>query len=419
MQKMKLNTGPRSPKLPEPSAMHFVVIAMITLASVLSITSIPPAFPEIAKYFAVDEARIGILMGVYTLPGIFLTPLYGYFADKYSRKAVLFPALIVYASFGIACAFAESFEILVLFRLIQGIGSAPLGALNISLLGDIYRGDRLAKNTGLNSMILSIGTATFPLVGGLLARESWELPFLLAAFGFVVAVFYLGYFKNIKQKPENIRPSELLASLFNRNRQSLEYPVSRQFRKIALFNMLTFFLLIGALFTYIPDYLNGQFGFDPAERGKFLFAMSISAAVSAGLLKQFIGKIGHANLIKIQFAVFAVVFFLMPLADVTGAYLLIILFGLGYGINMPSMQLWVLKIATNRKRAIFTALHRAVSQIGQTIGPIIVGFLLAEFTAKGDFTLAFNIGAAISVASLILAFIVLRDIHIENQQIHS
>lgn len=399
----------------EPKGMHFAVIAMITLASVLSITSIGPVLPLIAKHFSIQADEIGILMGIYTVPGIFLTPIYGYLADRYSRKAVLIPALLIYASFGVACFFAPSFGWLVAFRFIQGVGSAPLGALNISLLGDIYSGDRLAKNTGLNAMVLSIGTATFPLIGGALGQEGWNVPFLLSIFGYLVLVLYLGYFKNSWQKSQSVKPGELLSSLFNFDRSKDEFATSREFRKISIFNLLTFFLILGAMFTYLPQHLKNLFGLEPLQAGLYLSLMSFAAAFSAFFFKKLLPSIGHKNFIRIQFAVFTFVFLLMPYMGLAGIAVMLVVFGLSFGINTPNMQLWVLKISGDRKRAIYTSLHRSVTQLGLSLGPAVIGKLITVLSGSDaasagteNINYAYYIGAAVAGGSLLLSFALLN-----------
>jgi MFS family permease len=400
----------------EPQKMHFVVIAMITLASVLSITSIGPVLPLIREFYQIRQEDVGILMSIYTVPGIFLTPIYGYFADRFSRKAVLIPALLIYATFGIACAFAPSFGWLVFFRFVQGVGSAPLGALNISLLGDVYSGDRLAKNTGLNGMILSIGTATFPLIGGSLGQQGWNLPFMLSIFGYLVLVLYLGYFKNDWKQTSSVRPSELITTLFKFDKSDLEYESSREFRKISLFNMLSFFLILGAMFTYLPQYLKNVFELEALQAGLFLSLMSFAAAASAFMFRRLLPVFGHLNLLRIQFAAFTIVFLLMPYMGLGGIIALLILFGFSFGINTPNMQFWVLKLSGNRKRAIYTSLHRSVTQLGLSLGPAVVGILITFFSidamasagGRENIIYAYNIGAAVSAVSLILSLIILK-----------
>ena len=123
---------------------NLYVIFGITLVSVMGVSSIAPALPSIARTLSVTNDQIGLLITFYTLPGIILTPILGIIADRYGRKRVLIPSLFFFGIAGTACAFATSFEQLLLFRALQGMGSDSLGALNLTLIGDLYSG----KNNG-------------------------------------------------------------------------------------------------------------------------------------------------------------------------------------------------------------------------------------------------------------------------------
>src|SRR3712207_7363843 len=69
-----------------------------------------------------------------------MTPLLGVLSDRYGRKKILVPALILFGLAGGACAFARSFELLLALRFFQGMGAAALGTLNVTVIGDIYEG---------------------------------------------------------------------------------------------------------------------------------------------------------------------------------------------------------------------------------------------------------------------------------------
>jgi len=146
--------------------LNLQIIFAITLMAVLGVSSISPAFTSVSQRFNISETSVGLLITVFTLPGVFLTPVFGVLADRWGRKKVLVPSLFLFAIAGGACAFAPNFNILLLFRFFQGIGAASLGSLNQTLIGDIYTGKERAAAMGYNASVLSIGTASYPVLGG-------------------------------------------------------------------------------------------------------------------------------------------------------------------------------------------------------------------------------------------------------------
>jgi ACDE family multidrug resistance protein len=117
----------------------------------------------------VSSGQVGLLITIFTLPGIVMTPVLGVLSDRYGRKKILVPALLLFGLAGGACAFASSFDILLALRFFQGMGAAALGTLNVTVIGDIYEDRERASALGYNSSVLSVETASYPAIGGLLA----------------------------------------------------------------------------------------------------------------------------------------------------------------------------------------------------------------------------------------------------------
>jgi MFS family permease len=64
----------------------------VTLMAVLGVSSVTPAFPRIVQELGVSSGQVGLLITVFTLPGIVLTPVLGVLSDRHGRKKILVPA---------------------------------------------------------------------------------------------------------------------------------------------------------------------------------------------------------------------------------------------------------------------------------------------------------------------------------------
>ena len=166
------------------------IVFGVTLMAVLGVASITPAFPRIIQELGVSSLGIGLLISVFTFPGVILTPILGVFADRYGRKRILVPSIFLFGIAGGACALARDFNILLILRFFQGVGAASLGSLNVTIIGDLYSGRERATAMGYNASVLSVGTAAYPAIGGALAMVAWYYPFVLPLLalplGFVV-----------------------------------------------------------------------------------------------------------------------------------------------------------------------------------------------------------------------------------------
>ena len=67
------------------------LVFLITMISIMGVNIITPAFPSVVRAFGIVPQEVGLLVTVFTLPGIFLTPVYGILADRYGRKKIVDP----------------------------------------------------------------------------------------------------------------------------------------------------------------------------------------------------------------------------------------------------------------------------------------------------------------------------------------
>lgn len=357
---------------------NVIVIFGITLFAVMGISSITPAFPGIIQYFGILPQQVGWLIAAFTLPGIFLTPVTGILADRFGRKLVLVPALFLFGIAGFLCSFTRDFHSLLVFLFIEGIGASGLSSLNITLIGDLFSGEKRAALMGYNASILSIGTAAYPALGGFIAVFGWQyifyLPLLAIPFGFFV-LFGLN-------NPEP-KDHQGIGEYFRRIWKSIN---QRSVWGLFLVNMLVFVLLYGAYLTYFPLMLSERLKASSAQIGLMMSVMSlVTAATSSQLVT--INKKFQSKTLLLSGTVF---YFLSMLSllysqswiQVVGS---VVLFGLGHGLLIPSIQNLLVGFASIKERAAFMSVNSMVLRIGQTIGPLLIGVFYATGSLKGSF----------------------------------
>jgi MFS family permease len=346
------------------------IIFGVTLLAVLGVSSVAPVFPTVARELDVAPEAVGLLITVFTMPGIILTPVFGILADRFGRKRVLVPALLLFSLAGSSCSLARDFEILLLLRFFQGVGAASLGSLNATLIGDLFSGRRRTEAMGYNASILSVGTAIYPSLGGGLAALGWYVPFALPIVGLAVAVAVLFRLESVPLDP----PGGLGTYL----RDALIGMKNKKVLGLYLVSVMTFIVLYGAYMTFIPLHLSDRFGSTAFAIGLIMSVGSLSTAATASNLRLFTRHLTSERLITYAFALYAVSFLTIPFLP--GHWLValpVALFGVAQGMNYPVVMSLLAGLAPMDHRAIFMSANGMVLRVGQTLGPLVMAGVFA------------------------------------------
>ena len=358
---------------------NLLIIFSVTLMAVAGVASITPAFPLIIDKLNISTKSIGLLITVFTFPGILLTPVLGIMADRYGRKRILVPSLFLFGFAGFSCFFARDFNVLLGLRFIQGIGAAALGALNTTIIGDLYSGHRRAQVMGYNASILQIGVAAYPSIGGSLAVLGWYYPFLIPLLAVPVGLFVLFHLKN--PEPKNVQKfSDYLKDAWESIKRI-------QVITIFITGVSAFIVIFGAYLTYFPILLVKYHGVTTFETGLIMSCFSFSTAATSLQLGKISKKYPVEKLLKISFIIGFICMPLIPLASEIWMILVLVMFmGCAQGISIPAMMTILAGLAPMETRAVFMSLNGSIIRTGQTIGPLLMGFIFSMFGLNAVFT---------------------------------
>ncbi|HMB99111.1 MAG TPA: MFS transporter [Balneolaceae bacterium] len=377
------------------SDVNLYIIFGVTLTSVMGVSSIAPAFPTIARSLDVTSAQIGLLITFFTLPGIIFTPIFGILADRYNRKVILVPSLFLFGIAGTACAFATSFDQLLLFRAFQGVGSAALGVLNLTLIGDLYSGNRRASVMGYNGSVLSIGTAMYPAIGGALAVLGWHYPFFLTLLAIPVGLFALFFLNQESEKNGlgiNLYLNEIKSAL-----------MSKMVLGLFIGMFLTFIILYGGYITFFTILLDEKFEKSSLAIGIILSGSSLVTAITSAQLGKLTKRFSEKNLIAAAAILYTIIFLMIPMIDNIWYFILpISLFGVAQGMNIPSILNLLTGYAPKEFRAAFLSVNWMVMRVGQALGPYVLGLVYLHISLEGTFYVTAIAGALFVLNSLTL-----------------
>ena len=182
--------------------LEFVAL-MASLMSIvaLSIDALLPALPEISSALGVTDPNDNQLLITMIFLGLgFGQLLFGPLSDSFGRKPIVFIGFIVFIIASVICITTKDFEIMIIGRVLQGVGLSSPRSLALSMIRDSYSGDYMAKIISIVVMFFILIPVVAPTLGQLLISFfDWKSIFYFNLFIGVLIMFWFW-----KRQPETL-----------------------------------------------------------------------------------------------------------------------------------------------------------------------------------------------------------------------
>ncbi len=200
----------RTPDLPRDSAKSWdsrriLIGLMVPMGmTVLNMSMFSVALPFIRDSFAIQPDLVAWLVTAYTLPFVMFMPLYGRLSDGLGKRRLFTIGITVFLVGTLTCLAATDLRVLILGRVIQGIGTAGVNPLCIAIISELFPDSQRGRALGTWS---STGPATSmigPFLGGFLVDHwGWHTIFFLGLLAAVVAMYVVrGRVPALAPKPQ-------------------------------------------------------------------------------------------------------------------------------------------------------------------------------------------------------------------------
>ncbi len=361
----------------------------------MGVSSILPVLPAMAQALNISEAYLGIFVYSFTLPGIFLAPIGGILADRFGRKVVLIPCLILFSIGGFFASLTTSIELFVFWRILQGCGAACLGVLYTTIVGDIYRDDKTRLMVmGKAATALSFGAAIFPALGGILGEIGWQWSLRLSLLALPVAA--LGYFTQVPTIKQN-------STIQAYAKEMKGYILQKNTLFHFSLTLCAFCILYGPMITYFPLFTSTNYSASPVQIGMLFAISSLGTAIATVFLAP-LSRLLHARLT----VCLGVCFFILSMTCLLfwskefSIWLLtipVLFYGLGQGLSYPTIMSSLTTLAPCSGRGILMAVNGTVLRFAQSLAPLLCGYLFLW----GTFSAVFSFGVIMGICMIFLA----------------
>ena len=360
-------------------SLQILVLATVPFIMVLGNSMLIPLLPIFEKTLHISATRSGLFVTVFSLAAGLVIPVAGLASDRAGRKIIMAPALVVYGLGGIISGLAavllreRAYAVMLVGRVIQGIGAGGTYQLAMALVGDIFQSSERARSLGILESANALGKLVSPVAGAALGLITWFTPFFVYA-GLAIpagaAVWWV-----VKEPAQQKNPPDLskyfgdFARIFRKHAGALV--------AIFLAGATVLWALFGVL-SYYSDLLESPYGIVGIKKGLVLAVPVLVLAV----LSYFVGVAQQNHLARYSRAALMTGLGMVAAAMAMGTMLrgiwafsaLVVLLAAGTGLVLPALNLLATSMAPVDERGLLTCLYGTVRFFGVAIGPPMFGW---------------------------------------------
>jgi EmrB/QacA subfamily drug resistance transporter len=403
----------------------FALIAGMFLAA-LEATAVATAMPTAVAELG-GVSRYSWAFSAYLLTSTTMVPLFGKLADLHGRLRIYLISMVIFLVGSALCGAAGTFEQLVLFRALQGIGAGGVMPVSVTLIGDIYTLQERGRMQGVFSGVWGLASLVGPILGGVVTDTiSWRWVFYFTIpFGVISAIMLRMFLREPLVRREHkldlmgtflltatiafllvailegsdawgwsdARTVILMAVavvgffLFLAQEKRAAEPMlpldifQSRLISVASVGSLLLGCVLFALATYVPVYAQGALGGTARDAGVALIPMMLGWPLASTLSGQLMLKHGYRPLVRFGGVASLIGLCFLAFAPANrfnlAAAMAVIGFGMGF-LAMPYLVAIQNAVPWNR-RGVITSTNQFFRTIG---GAIIVAVLGAVLNAR-------------------------------------
>jgi len=374
---------------------HFLVLCVVGAFAILSSTmSKNPVLNPFAESLGTPEAFMGFVAAASTIPGILISIPAGSLSDVLGRKKVLLASCVVFASAPFLYTVISFWWQLIIVRFYHGFATAIFVPVARAAIAEYYPSKRAERISTFTSATI-VGRSIAPFLGGfVLAITFWDYHKLYLTVG-VAGVTTL-FTALVLMREEDSKPNMQSPNLpSERSRQNVKLePTSTWSEVLGNSRIMTVagvdaatYYVYGAVEFFIIGYLKNVALLDASLIG-IITGMQIALIP---IVSPFMGRVSDRVGREVPIVTGLVISGLPLLAiPYTSQFLPIlaisVIYGLGFSLVTSSTPALVGDLTGKGSYGVSMGLLATIMDIGQTLGPILTGIILASFGYQGSFT---------------------------------
>ena len=412
-----------------------VIVGIATFFDAYTVLAIAFALPQLVVEWKLTPAEVGLIISAGYIGQLFGAVLFGSLAEKIGRLKTLFITIVLFASMDAACLFAWSGVSMMAFRFLQGIGTGGEVPVASAYVNEFIGAEKRGRFFLLYEVIFPIGLVFAGMVGFFLVPVyGWKAMFVL---GLIPSVLTIPLRWFMPESPRWLASKgrlaeadavvKLLENSATRSGAVLREPVVRPvdsrataasdwrelFRGIYLKRTLMIwglwmcaYMINNGLVTWLPTLYNQVFQLPLQTSLAYGWITSGVGVVASILCALLIDKVGRKPWYATAFLLAVVPLLTLSWLGATSAIEVLILATATYAVLQTiafSLFLYSVELYPTRLRAIGTGFGSAWLRAGSSIGPILVGSIMANLGIRYVFAAFAAVALAGGLVTLLFA----------------
>ncbi|MCA1053727.1 MFS transporter [Rossellomorea aquimaris] len=385
-----------------------ISMASIPLVMTLGNSMLIPVLPIFEKKAGITSFQTSMIITSYSIASIFLIPIAGYLSDRYGRKIVILPSLILALIGGLISGYAswkisEPFTWIIIGRVLQGIGAAGAAPIILPLVGDLYKDDdeKTSSCLGIIETSNTFGKVLSPILGATFAAFLWYLPFFSISIFSLISILLVLFFIKIPKKKED--PPEI--KQFITKTVNIFKDDGKWIFTVFAAGIFIMYVLFSVLF-YLSDMLEKVHDLVGIKKGFILaiplLSLCISSFVTGRKIKGDIGLMKKLLMIGLVMTGVSVSFVGYTSHQLIVLLIITSLLGLSIGLMLPTLDAIITENIEKEERGTISSFYSSSRFIGVAAGPPLMSIFMKSYPN------ASFIGAgilALVIVGLVFAFI--------------
>ena len=352
------------------------VLLVTAFVDMLGLIIIYPLLPLYATRLGANAAIVGVLVAAFSVAQLLSAPAWGWMSDRYGRRPAILFGLLVSAVAYVIFAFAGSIWLLLVSRVIQGLGGGTIGVVQ-AYVADISAEKDRAKALGWLSAVTSLGAVVGPAIGSLLVRAGgYTAPGLGSAIlCLLVSLFAWKYLRESRTDTQQFEAMHAPQGRSSRAlRDVIAHPNLPPSRLIWIYA-----IAIGAFYgttPMLPLVLAQRLGVTTENVGYFVMYLgAMGVIVRTGILSRVIEKFGEPRVARAGLILLATGLALVAsirsyptmLASLT-------LMPVGTAFIFPCITAMLSRVVPKAQRGLYMGVQHTFGGVSRVAFPLIAGY---------------------------------------------